>query len=376
MNNLNNKCFFICATEQSGDNIGKKIIAHLINNCDSLSFDGVGGSKMFPFMNNQYFSLKDFKSIGLIEVLFSIQKYIYMINKLAKLIIKHKFDAVITIDSPDFNYPLAKKIRKKGYKGKIIQIVAPTVWAWRKNRAKKFSIFYDKILTLFPFENKYFQKYNLDTVCIGHPIFYINKSRTLNNKKKYIAFLPGSRIQEVKSLIKYFRIAAEYLDIISSPYQIFIPTLPHLNHIIISLTKNWTNKPIIVLDSKIIEQFYSNTSLALVCSGTASLEIAKRRIPQLVIYKLNFLTEIIFSLFVNVKYACIINIIANKMIIPELINSKLNSKNFIEIFKKLIRNSDDITNKQISNSKKIIENLELNQSPASIAAKEIKNLFF
>ena len=131
-----------------------------------------------------------------------------MINELSKLIIKNQYDAVITIDSPDFNYPLAKKIRKKGYKGKIIQVVAPTVWAWRKYRSKTFSEVFDKMLTLFPFENKYFQKYNLNTTCIGHPIFYIkNNSKLYNNK--YIAFLPGSRMGEVKSLIEYFTLASE-----------------------------------------------------------------------------------------------------------------------------------------------------------------------
>ena len=166
MNNLNNKNFFICATEQSGDNLGKYIITKLLNNSNSLSFDGVGGNKMLPLMNDQFYSLKDFKSIGLIEVILSLRKYIYMINQLSRLIVQNKYDAIITIDSPDFNYPLAKKIRKKGYKGKIIQVVAPTVWAWRKYRSKKFSKIFDKMLTLFPFENKYFQRYNLSTTCI------------------------------------------------------------------------------------------------------------------------------------------------------------------------------------------------------------------
>ena len=173
MKNLDNKFFFICATEQSGDNLGKNILTKLKYNSTSLSFDGVGGCKMLPLMNHQYYSLEDFRSIGLIEIISSLKKYINMINELSSLIIQNQYDAVITIDSPDFNYPLAKKIRKKGYKGKIIQIVAPTVWAWRKYRSKKFSEVFDKMLTLFPFENKYFQKYNLNTTCIGHPIFYI-----------------------------------------------------------------------------------------------------------------------------------------------------------------------------------------------------------
>ena len=138
MNNFKNKIFFVCATEQSGDNLGKKIINNLLHNSSFLSFDGVGGSEMFPLLNNQYYSLKDFKSIGLIEIILSLRKYINMINQLSKLIIHNQYDAVITIDSPDFNYRLAKSIRKKGYKGKIIHVVAPTVWAWRKSRSKKF----------------------------------------------------------------------------------------------------------------------------------------------------------------------------------------------------------------------------------------------
>jgi lipid-A-disaccharide synthase len=331
---------------------------------------------MLPLMNNQFYSLKDFKSIGLIEVILSLRKYIYMINQLSRLIVQNKYEAIITIDSPDFNYPLAKNIRKKGYKGKIIQVVAPTVWAWRKYRSKKFSKIFDKMLTLFPFENKYFQRYNLSTTCIGHPIFYIKNYPRLNNQNKYIAFLPGSRLGEVKSLIRYFELASEYLDKVSSPLQIFIPTLPHLYDVIISLTKNWNNKPLITIEEEINNKLFSQTSLALVCSGTAALEISKRKIPQLIIYKLNYITECIFNLLVNVKYANIINIMANKMIIPEIINSKLNSMGFLEHFKKLVHNYENVNDKQIENSKKYLNKLEFNKSPGSIAANEIKNLFF
>ena len=116
---------------------------------------------------------------------------------------------------------------------------------------------------------------------------------------------------------------------------------------IIFLTKNWNKKPIIIIDHKITERFFSQTSLALVCSGTASLEVSKRQIPQLIIYKLNFLTEIIANFFVKVKYANIINIMANNMIIPEIVNSKLNMIKFSELFKKLVHNYKNINDKQI-----------------------------
>ena len=165
---------FICATEQSGDNIGEKIIDHLKKKYPEIYLDGVGGVKISKFCNKIFYSLRDFKSIGIIEIFSSLKKYLNMINNLSKTIILNNYDIVITIDSPDFNYRLAKKIKKDSYKGKIIHIVAPTVWAWRSGRAVKFSKVYDKLLTIFPFESQYFLKYNLDTTFIGHPIYYIN----------------------------------------------------------------------------------------------------------------------------------------------------------------------------------------------------------
>ena len=120
MNNNFNKKIFICATEQSGDNIGEKILEKLINKYPMLIIDGVGGSKMKPFMQNQFYSLIDFKSIGIIEILFSINKYLKIINSLSNHIAKHQYDLIITIDSPDFNYPLSKKIRKCQQDIKII----------------------------------------------------------------------------------------------------------------------------------------------------------------------------------------------------------------------------------------------------------------
>ena len=124
---MTNKKFkvFICATEQSGDNIGYNIICELLNNNKNIIFNGVGGNKMSKFLSNHYFSLKDFNSMGIIEIIFSIKKYLRMISFLVDKILNCKYDLVITIDSPDFNYPLIKKLRKKYFTNKVIHIVAP-----------------------------------------------------------------------------------------------------------------------------------------------------------------------------------------------------------------------------------------------------------
>ena len=363
---------FICATEQSGDNIGFNIINELTKKNSQIIFDGVGGNKMTPLLTKKYFSIENFNSMGVIEIIFSLKKYLKMLKYLVDNIIKNRYDLIISIDSPDFNYPLIKKLRNLNFNSKIIHIVAPTVWAWRGYRAKKFSYVIDELLILFKFEKKYFDKYSLKTTFIGHPIFYINSIKNTQSKKNYIAFLPGSRLSELNSLLKYFNLAYLYLINNNIDLNIFIPTLPHTENAVKKFTKSWKINTIITSDRVKIEEYYSKTKKAVVCSGTASLEISKRNIPQLVIYKLNFFTEIITKLFIKIKYANIINIIENKVIIPELVNSKLNANTFIYEFDKLIK--DEKSNKlQIINTNNALKKIVSTNPPYLIAANRIKS---
>lgn len=370
MINSNQKKIFICATEQSGDNIGAQIIKELLKTNLLLSFEGVGGSQMKPFFTKQIYSINEFKSMGIFEIIFSIKKYIKMIATLSNIVLKKNYDLIITIDSPDFNYPLVKKIKKQGYKNKIIQIVAPTVWAWRKYRAKRFAKVYDEILTLFNFENQYFEKYNLKSTFIGHPIYYINNTNNSNEEKILIAFLPGSRLGEVNTLIPFFNIAHDRLLSLNTNLKIFIPTLPHLENIILNYTKYWKIETIITSDLNDIDYYFQNTKFALVCSGTASLEVAKRLIPQLIIYKFNYFTELLVKNFVKVNFANILNIIEDKMIIPELTNTKLTISNFKNLFDKLIIDKDS-NKKQVRRIKEILKKVETSKPPFKLAAERI-----
>ena len=121
---------FISATEQSGDNIGSNIMIEILKINKNVIFDGLGGAKMSSLLNKQFYNLRDFNSMGIVEVIFSIKKYLNMINLLINRLINNNYDLFITIDSPDFHYPLAKKLKKKS-NIKMIHIVAPSVWAWR-----------------------------------------------------------------------------------------------------------------------------------------------------------------------------------------------------------------------------------------------------
>lgn len=368
-----NKKIFICCTEQSGENIAYNICKRLEKY--NYQIDGVGGQLSQKYFTKKYFDISIFKSLGFIEIILSIPKFIKIINFLLLKILKYNYDLVILIDSPDFNYQLAKKLKKNNFNNKIIQIVAPTVWAWREGRAKKFSLVYDEILTLFKFEKKYFEKYGLKTTFIGHPVSQINSNFTETNKqKKLISFLFGSRENEIIKLYPYFNIIHDYLIKNNlHQYELFIPTLPHLKEIIQKITNNWKIKLIISDDFNENENLYKKVFVSVTCSGTASLEISKRMIPQIVIYKLNLITFFIFSFLINIRFANILNILNNKMIITELVNNKLNKKNLLFAFNKLI-SDQSFRDNQIKNVKESIFEIDSLSNPYEICEKRVTDI--
>ncbi len=361
---------FICCTEQSGENICSNIISRM--NLDKFQVDGVCGKQSEKYISNKIYDLSEFKSIGFFEIILSISKYLKMIRNLKNYIIKNNYDLIITIDSPDFNYNLVKQLRKSNYEKKIIHIVAPTVWAWRSYRARKFATIFDEIFLLFNFEKKFFNFQNLNNTFIGHPIFHIKK-RMIKKNYKYIAFLPGSRHNEVLKLIKYFSHIEEYIYKNNLNIKIFIPTLPHLISSIKEYTKEWNTEVLLSTDISKFDDYYDDVYLSITCSGTASLEIAKRNIPQIIIYKLNYFTEILFKPFVRVKYANIINIISDQMIIPEVINSNLSKSKLLDSFLNLFNSKTNQEN-QINSINIYIKEIVKEFSPYEVSVNRIKKL--
>ena len=367
---MNKTKIFVCCTEQSGENICSNILSRIISN--NLIINGVCGKQSEKYITKKFYDLSFFKSIGVFEILFSVSKYLKMIKNLKKEIIQNDYDLVITIDSPDFNYHLAYQLRKSGYNKKIIHIVAPTVWAWRSYRAKKFASIFDEIFLLFSFEKKFFNFSNLKSTFIGHPIFHIKKRKNKEHYK-YISFLPGSRQNEVLKLIKYFNHIEEYISNEKLNWKIFIPTLPHLEELIKKNTIKWKTETIISIDQSKFDDYFNDVFMSITCSGTASLEIAKRNIPQLVIYKLNFFTELLLRPFIKVNYANLINIISNKMIIPEITNSNLNKKNLLSAFL-ILSNSNENQNVQINEINNYLTEIVKDYSPYDVSVDRIKKL--
>ena len=203
------KKLFIIAGEKSGDLLGSKILEKI----DKSKFDieGIGGKLMEKTGFKSRFDMYELSVMGIFEVLPKIFKLIKRINETAKYIIKSRQDIVLTIDSPDFCFRVVKKVKKldKDNIIKKVHFIAPSVWAYRKNRAKKISKIYDRLFCILPFEPPYFEKYGLKTIFVGHPIFdsdsieysFNRKNIEYKRNSKIISITVGSRMSEVKRLL-------------------------------------------------------------------------------------------------------------------------------------------------------------------------------
>ncbi len=382
------KLIYIIAGEISGDYIGGKIINGLKKINPNLRFSGVGGEKI---KNEGVVSLFDISEISLIGFVQVFSK-IFKLKKLIKLTVEDIFDKkpdlLITIDSPGFCFRVAKKVKKALPNTKLLNIVAPSVWAYSPNRAEVVAEIYDNLFCILPFEEVYFEKYaNLKTKYIGHPIFeqfldpnanfQMDKEllRIKNNipaTKKIIGLTLGSRINEIKNHIKIF---TDALKIINHNYDIF--TVIIVNEENLEFTLNEMKKlnleyPYLITADKITA--YSGCDLMIAKSGTNTLEIGYLKTPLVVAYKTNWLSYFYIKAKILIKYVSLVNIIENEKIVTELIQKKCNPKDIAYEVDKLLKNKDlaiaQITKSEIAINKFILKD----KIPSQIACEEITKI--
>jgi lipid-A-disaccharide synthase len=330
------KKIYIIAGESSGDLIGSYVIKNLKELDKNIIFKGVGGSLMEKQGLKSLFDMYLISVMGIFEILPRLFTIYRLLGKTIKEILEFNPDVLLTIDSPGFNNYVAKKIKQKNPNIKLIHYVAPTVWAWKPKRAKKIAKIFDLLLCILPFEPKYFIKEGLNTVFVGHLIventleFKINleikkhllKEYSLSDNSDIAVILPGSREFEIKNNLEIFVLGLiKYQNDNNKKFQIVIPTFGKFVPVINKILNNFKNK----LDYKLIvdeshkKYFMQIAKIALASSGTVSLELAIYKIPTIVGYKINKITHFLIKKLIYVKYASIINILLDKMIIPELL---------------------------------------------------------
>ena len=352
------KKIFIITGESSGDKIASYIINHIKNNNSEIEFLAIGGENIKSQRVNCIFDIKDIAFMGIIDVLKNVISIKNKIDFTIKKIIEFNPQIVLSIDSPDFSFRVLKKIKNINSNIKTIHLVAPQVWAWRENRKKKLHKFIDHLLLLFEFEKFFFDGFIRNTF-IGHPFFdfSIFKINKLNqNKNKYLTFCPGSRYSELNTFMPIFVDTIKKINL-NHNFIFHFPTNDFNQSIIIQiLKKNKIDNFVISTNEKDKNLYMQNSILAISKSGTITLDVCKNQCPLIVVYKTSWINYLLIKPFVKIKFGNILNIIANKEVIPELIQQRCNSNEIFEQATKLI-DSELLRKELVSEYNKILDKI-------------------
>ena len=333
------KKIFILTGEPSGDKLASEVISKIKKKRSDLDFLCVGGSYLEKLGIKSIFDQKEITYIAFTDVILNFLKIKRKINETVKEILKFNPDILFSVDSPDFTLRVSKQVKIKNSKIKTIHFIAPKVWAWREGRVKEMKSFLDHILLLFQFEKKYFDKEKLKNTFVGHPLLDHNSKENVKldqflNKKKIISIFPGSRVSEIKHHMPILINFIKKMNHKGYSYSFVFHSTVHNKGFISNFTKKEKIENIeIIFDDKIKKEILKKSTFAVVKSGTVSLEVCKMNIPSIVIYKMNFINFYIAKFLLNIKFVNMINIINNKEVIPELIQSECNAD---EIFKSVL----------------------------------------
>ena len=372
------KKIFILTGEPSGDRLAAKVISKLKTKDPKISYLCLGGEELKSLGINSISDLNQVTYLGFTRVLLNIFKIKKKINETATKILEFNPDILFSVDSPDFTLRVAEKVKKISPKTKTIHFVAPQVWVWREGRVKKIKKFIDHILLLFKFEKKYWEKENVSCQFVGHPLLENDKEAKIEINQVFkkntaiISVFPGSRESELKVLTP---ILLEFIKLMNVKYEdflyVFHSTRSQRSNLEKMINKSQINNIEIISDEKIKDHILKKSIFAVSKSGTISLEICKRKIPSIIIYKMNFLNFLIVKILVKIKYANVLNIAAGQMIIPELLQSKCNPKEIYKLVSSFLDDPNKIK-KQISNTEKVLESFRTKSLPTDLAADSLR----
>ena len=352
------KKIFIITGESSGDKIGSLVIKKLKEKNLDIQFLAIGGENIKSEKIDCIFDIKDISYMGFIDVLKNIFSIKAKINLTVKKILEFNPDIIFSIDSPDFSFRILNKVKNINNKIKKIHLVAPQVWAWRENRKKKLYKFIDHLLLLFHFEKKYFDGFIRNSF-VGHPFFDFSvfKISKLENKdKKYFTLCPGSRNSELKTFMPIFVEVMKKINV-NNNFLFHIPTSENNKNFINDyLQKSKIDNFIITTNEKEKNFYIKDSILTISKSGTITLDICKNQCPLIVVYKTSWLNYLLIKPFVKTKYGNILNIIAQKEIIPELIQDKCNADEIYKLAKEFIEN-DLLRKNLVDDYTKILETI-------------------
>tara|TARA_Y200000002_G_C22687433_1_gene666538 strand:+ start:2060 stop:3166 length:1107 start_codon:yes stop_codon:yes gene_type:complete len=361
----NQKKIIIVAGEESGDMYASKIINDFSKE-DNVKFYGMGSNKMKKTKATLLLDSSSLAVVGFFEILRVYPKLLKSLNFMKKSIKDINPDLLILIDYQEFNMKLAKYAKSNGIK--VLFYISPQVWAWRENRIKNIKKYIDIMAVIFPFEKKFYENAGIKSFYVGHPLIQDNSyQKSYSNKSDFVGFFPGSRLSEVKKHLPIINEVIENMYNENKDQKFLISRSENIN--INIYKKYFVNKDYVSIISN--DNIYKTIDLckvAVAASGTITLQIALKKVPLCVFYKLSQATYFLVKFLIKTKFISLINIILGKKVVQEFIQSDASAENIEKEIKKII--NDNEYRENLKNEISLVE-IILENNNAKIDMNEI-----
>ena len=339
------KKYYIISGEASGDLHGSNLMKAILKLEPEAEFRFWGGNLMQEVGGTMVKHYRDLAFMGFLEVLLNLRTILRNIKFCKEDIKKYQPNTLILIDYPGFNLRIAKFAKKLGIR--VVYYISPQLWAWKENRVATIKKYVDEMLVILPFEKDFYQKHSVESYFVGHPLLdAISDLKDINSEqfkkennlseKEIIALLPGSRKQEIKKMLRIMLSVVPYFK----EYQFVIAGAPSLPK---EFYDEFLTDDVVHFVSNKTYDLLRSSKAALVTSGTATLETALLKIPEVVCYRGSWISyQIAKRLVKHIKFISLVNLIMDKEVVKELIQNNLNTKNLkLELERILIPNQRD-----------------------------------
>jgi lipid-A-disaccharide synthase len=320
---------------------GTELIEALRRRDPSLEFFGVGGDRMRAAGCDTVVDAKDLAVVGITEILSRLPKILGLYRRLIAEADKRKPDLAIVIDSPAFNWRVARQMKRRSIP--TVYYVAPQFWAWRQGRVRLLRDYIDKALVIFPFEEQFYRERGVDATFVGHPLAELPRpavSRAdyakqfhLDPAKPFITLMPGSRVKEVRMNLPTILEAAALLG---SSYEFLLPLAPTLDHRFLTslIEQGRRGRKITLVPDALPALWHSRAGI--VASGTATVEAAMMSAPFVMVYRVSPLTYALGKPRVKVPRFAMVNLIAEDELVPELVQDDFTAEKVVTRLKEIL----------------------------------------
>src|SRR4051812_43717328 len=313
----------VVAVEASADLHGAAVLRELRDLCPGVKAFGAGGPRMRAQGFEALVRAEDLSVMGIAEVLPALPRIFDSLDVLRDAARDRRPKAALLIDSPDFNLRLATRLRE--LKIPVAYFIGPSVWAWRTYRVKQIARDVARMLVILPFEQKFYEEHGVQATYVGNPLAderslpAPRSALKLDENRPVLALLPGSRLQEIRRLWTPMLTAAREMRVKQPGLQLVVPVAPTIDKALLHA------EDVIFIDGRAPEVLAA-ADAAIVASGTATLEAALAGVPMVVVYKTSWITWLIGRLLVRVKFVSLVNLLAGRALVPELLQSACTPK--------------------------------------------------